>query len=573
MARGNQIFVDLEDSGSADLGTAAEPYNTTTSAEANIIDDCQVTFTGTSPQTLDPVFNGFNCPNKTGVTFDTDIGGGCILQGWIDASGGWTLRSGTVYYKDVAITTDAGCIRHNGTMLNYVARWVNAATTLPLIGVGEYAIAFNDGTEAIGVYRLFVNTGGDPFGDTILSSASGSFSAPNGGTDLIIDGLTFEGFGRAVIKIDSWVGFEVMNCILRDSGGNQGTNGEVPVGSGIQGSGNLSNGSFHDNTITDVFDSPISLQNFVGSRTISGVDIYNNTCQYGALGGMEISNWIAGDTMEDLHIYDNTISDMGAGWSGEGDDATVHGILFTSGINVGNTFTTVIIEGNTIDGSTQWGIRLKNSHSIGNDNIIIRKNLITNCETGIENYCVNAGVVNAPTVRSNIITDCTLGIVHDDNQTSDDAIYEQNTILDCGIGFHNDRNPGGGVPQVTLNIIEGGTIGILVDPGHSINNTYNNVNAGVTNFSGLSADVTDTEVDPELILGVATGKVADQVYPTTYSPIYHSGPVISATNDYHGNAYNASMPTRGAIEFKTGSVKSAATGIYLPIFDALAVWT
>jgi len=91
--------------------------------------------------------------------------------------------------------------------------------------------------------------------------------------------------------------------------------------------------------------------------------------------------------------------------------------------------------------------------------------------------------------------------------------------------------------------------------------------------TATSQDAASTEDDPEFIAGItARGQEPADVYPTTYSPAYHAGSAISAANDYEGNAFNASAPTLGAIEFKSGTVKSTATGIYLPSFDTIAVW-
>jgi len=103
------------------------------------------------------------------------------------------------------------------------------------------------------------------------------------------------------------------------------------------------------------------------------------------------------------------------------------------------------------------------------------------------------------------------------------------------------------------------------------------VPALVTDLAGWQGetgqDAVSTEGDPGLIVGADANKETAEVYPTTYGAVYHAGQSISALNDYHNYAFVAANPTIGAIEFKSGTVKSTATGIYLPSFDTIAVWT
>ena len=91
------------------------------------------------------------------------------------------------------------------------------------------------------------------------------------------------------------------------------------------------------------------------------------------------------------------------------------------------------------------------------------------------------------------------------------------------------------------------------------------------------------EGDPVLIAGSRTALIGKNINSTSESLGYLSGTInyvnaggskaATAISDYTGYAFNTATPTIGAMEVTTGTVKSATTGIYLPAFDTIAVWT
>jgi len=576
MAYDNVIYADLEDSGSSNLGTRAEPYNTTADVEANITDSTQLIFTGTSPQYLDPLNNGIAIPDTNKLLITTDLDE-MIVSGWIDLSGETFTQYGAtdIWYFDLPDTNSKpGGVYYEGAMLGWIEFDTDIATTAASIIEGTSSVDF--AVEQAG-YRIYVHVTGDvdPTGDDIRSTGSGAFSCVAGGTDLVIKNLIFEGYGRSAIRVANWKGFEVYDNTIRWCGGDEGFGSVVVVGSGVTVYGTTTNGRIHDNTIYEIFDSPTTLQNFDGSaHLISNIRIDHNTIDGGALAAVELANWGGGvHTQDNIEIDHNTITGIGGGWGGIGDAANnTHGIVLTAGSTTVRIFTNIHIHDNTIDGdlsgATGWGIRLKNAP--GGANVIFERNLVTNFTTGFELFTTVASVSTLPVVRANIITDCTTGIYHDDTISAGSATYQWNTIRDCTTAVHIfDTN---GTPDLNKNSIETATTGVLLAGGKTVNNTYNNVFSGGTNFSGLSADATDTEVDPLTILGAASGQVTDSVHISPYSPLYQAGDADTG-HDYYGHPYTSASPSMGAVEHRDGGVVAKDGKVPLVAFTTVSTWT
>jgi len=441
----------------------------------------------------------------------------------------------------------------NDNVYSEIQAAVNAAPDGALINVTEGTY-----NESVVVDKPNLVIVGDP-GDTALAGA--------GNTAPVLDS---NGINNTAIKLtpeaDNVVieGFEIQNYALA---------GVFPeVGS----TENFENLTVRDNTISGV-DFGVGLLNRNDDAVFRDIDVRNNKISNVNFGVNIVGSTGVSDIM-DVTVSENMIN-----------GASRDGVQIRAASGIAE-IRNIVIAGNSINDVQRQGIELiVDGDSVDNaessvTSAVVRDNIVTNAETGLDIRSLSPGDVSSVDVHHNVFRDNVNGTSHTTGTTNEISVrynvYENNSMFaietssDDLLLAHNNwynatsgptvsSNPGGSGDAVSENVSYDPFLTRVVnvgDGGASIGNTTTvDVTADAGNVAGYEVTVEFNES----VLNVTNVEDADFTAPVT-NVDNENGSVTFTQSQSTG----VDKPTLARIEFNvTGEGESDVTVTSAGLYD------
>ena len=548
-------FVDAVYGGDSNPGTQSSPWKTLAKVSATTLPSGATIFLKRGT-----VWNEQLTIPSSGITVDAyGLGALPVIDGSRAVAGIWTGPVGGLYSATVALNPGEGLgnLSENGTMMSFLAWNTDAATTFAAAATGTYSYNYATSTlyikpsvsPALNVYRASVKY----FGITATSLS-----------DVIVRNVQITRFSLNGINFKDCVRCEVHGAVVSQGGGAVILASPLLyAGNGIEFDNNSTNGVVDGATVSEIFDSCISPQTYVSSRTLSAITIKNSAVDKCGFAGVEVSvlgnsgaatsSVISGVTLSGL-----SITNAGKGWSGQRYGATQGGLGIRIIADTGaGSMSNVQVDTTTISGSAGDGIRL--AGNIGTVNLH-RMNIRNNVD-GIS-LLDPAGAATSDKLHltSSLVHHNTRYGIHYDSPTAAGFELYQDTFADNGTinlaVFHQ-----AGVAKIQNNIFYGSAVHLYSTAalaGVVVNNNCYDQYPGMVGYNTATYDTvflfnagTGFEANgfggTSGVIGLADPATGNLVL-TGGSCTARGSSTVGVAVDYSGNPF-ANPPSSGAYQF------------------------
>jgi hypothetical protein len=473
----------------------------------------------------------------------------------------WQSLGGDLYSATLMLTEGQGLgnLSQGGTLLTFEAWQGSAAATLDGMPAGSYS--YDQATST-----LYVTAGARPADTAYLASVVLIGITVTGVSDVSVENLEVRRMSLHGIQFTDCLDCTVSSSTLSGIGGaviGAGSSGSSPylcAGNGIQYGGASSGGGVSDVTVSDVFDSCLTVQTYVSGVQASDVTFSNSSVSRCGFAGIELSVLSAGgsrgSSLKDIHLVGLTVSASGRGWSGRRYGTEGEGLRIEADAGAGS-MSGITVETTRVTGAAGDGVRL--AGEVGSVTLD-RLETASNAGYGIEVTEPSAKSLLLKLTASLVYTNGQYGILYDapaaaglrlyqdtfyDDAGIDVAIMAQQGVADIRNGLFYDDN------GATSLYSAGALAGVTLDHDCYQDGT-NMIGYAGTAYSSLAGFTTATGLEahgdgagPVSLANPANG---DFKLGSGSSCLGLGDPTVGVTQDYLGKSFG-DPPSSGAYEY------------------------
>ena len=272
-----------------------------------------------------------------------------IIQG-TETITGWASIGSNIYRKAMG-TAQVGIVLQNGNPLTYLAWNTDAATTFAASQPGSFAFD----PAAMNLYVRCSGIITDPAFYTMEASTRYFGIQGTGMNYVTIENFTVRWTSLHGMQFIDSSSVVVRNCAITRCGG--AWLGSFAAGNGVEFGNSAVNCTVKDCTITDIFDSGVTVQTYANNAAASNIVFQNNVIDKCGFAGIEIAvlPGFTNDVVSAVTVSGNFVTNAGRGWSGDR-SGEGNGIKVIS--DATGTISGVSIEGSSISASKGRGIYL-----------------------------------------------------------------------------------------------------------------------------------------------------------------------------------------------------------------------
>ncbi len=286
-----------------------------------------------------------------------DSGALPILDGSAEV-GAWTDDGGGRYYLDVSLANGQalGNISENGTMMSFLSWQVDANTTFASAAAGTYSYDWSSG-------RIFIFPAQDPALNIYRISRLVTGITAKELSGISISDIEIRRFSLHGIQFNRCIRCNADNVTISRVGGAVVVTSPTAIyaGNGIEYANTSSSGRIENVSVSEVFDSCLTVQTFESGQTASNFTFSGASLDRCGFAGIELSvldnGGTSGSMLQNISLSDQQISDTGKGWSGRRYGTEGHGIRIKADAGAG-MIDTITIERSQISRSAGSGIYL-----------------------------------------------------------------------------------------------------------------------------------------------------------------------------------------------------------------------
>jgi len=381
--RGNTCYyVNATTGNDANAGTSASsPWKTVARVNAQHFNPGEVVYFARGQKWREQLQISSSGTAALPITFRSYGSGAQPIISGSDVITSWAPYTPNIYYSAQSSWANApGVTIQDGTPLRLVPWSGSIAATQRSLTAGSFTV---DYTNKI-VYIW--STDSQPPSTHTIEVAHRLYGVENNKKNFVtINGLTFEHAAFHCAYASSTTSFHIVGSTLRICGGTY-IGGGLIAGNGIEWSGNGSNNSLQDSTVTGVLDSCASPQLYGSNETLRDTTISGNTLSYCGMNGVEISiqgpsagvsnldSFISGVT-----ITRNKIYETGGGWSSNREGSGI--VAYNNDGSVTSAITGVRISENIIHSNAKDGVELRRYSGMS---IVDHNRISDNAKDGVE---------------------------------------------------------------------------------------------------------------------------------------------------------------------------------------------
>lgn len=301
-----------------------------------------------------------------------------ILDGAIDSN--FVIVATGIYapVTNIVLATDErlGNVSKDGEMMKFLAWDTDYTTTLGAAATDSYTY-----DNASGIIYIKPASLSNPYQ---VSKKISGITAKNL-TDIAVNNVSVLNYSLHGIQFENCTRCKVENSTIKNIGGAV-VNLTPPLiyaGNGIEFANSSKTGEVSNVTVSDIFDSCLTVQTFESNQAASDFTISNSTLSKCGFAGIEISvlsnGGTTGSTLDNVTLSGLTIQTSGKGWSGQRYGTEGNGIRIKADSSAG-TISGVTITSSEITTSINNGISLAGQSNV----VTLRKLKIhTNDQVGI----------------------------------------------------------------------------------------------------------------------------------------------------------------------------------------------
>lgn len=283
-----------------------------------------------------------------------------------------------IYYSDITLGSDEalGNVSESSVMMKFLSWDTNYATTFSGQPTGTYTYDYS-------LDRIYIkpNALSNPYR---ISTKITGITAKNL-TDIVVRNISIQSYSLHGVQFENCTRCKVENSTVKNIGGAVIVSGtpNIYAGNGVEFANSSKTGEVKNVTVSDVFDSCLTVQTFDNNKAASGFTMSNSTLSKCGFAGVEISvlsnSGKTGSTLDNVTLSGLTIKTSGKGWSGQRYGTEGNGIRVKADNGAG-TISGVTISSSEITTSINNGVSLAGQSNV----VTLRKlNIHDNDKIGI----------------------------------------------------------------------------------------------------------------------------------------------------------------------------------------------
>lgn len=284
-----------------------------------------------------------------------------VLDG-SEAVSAWTAVGGGIYSHAVTLTAGQGLgnLSENGTLMAFLAWQGDVASTFTGAITGSYSYDYADST-------LYILPSSVPASNRYLASVVLLGVYAKGLHHVTVRNVTVRRMSLHGVQFQDCDDCNVASSSFSAIGGAViGSNPAAPpaylyAGNGIEYDNDSTGGGVSGVTVSDVFDSCISLQTFESGATLSGVGLSGAQVARCGFAGVELSvlsdGGATGSRMQDVSVDGVTVASPGEGWSGRRYGTEGEGLRVVADAGAGS-MSGIAVSAMQVSGAAGDGVKL-----------------------------------------------------------------------------------------------------------------------------------------------------------------------------------------------------------------------